>query len=301
VSLSAFGTLAQFEPSCVSDKDYGWPRFQNRSHLEADQAWATYFQVAYGELPQAYPVCVFDLWFLNPGAYIAAGLNGTRPLVDASKVVEGDLYIALSLFGIYHSTWAPLPSNTWFEVTHSVLPTEMVGAWVWRTHGSGIWGNTGRTLVFPSPSDPSQTHAEAIAFLKENCSVAISPKWPQLESDIFGLCAREKGIDSIQFEPQDGQVPLGTFNLTGLTEAVLVSVDGDKSCGVPEPSATPLRAGWQASRTCGCVNDPIPPACGLMPKPPPPMIREKPPLCELRAEDRSASCDPNACKPWSCE
>ena len=63
------------------------------------------------------------------------------------------------------------------------------------------------------------------------------------ESDIFGLCAREKGIDSIQFEPTQGHTPIGTFGLPGLTEIVLVNIDGDKTCGVEDPRNTPLRCG----------------------------------------------------------
>ena len=61
------------------------------------------------------------------------------------------------------------------------------------------------------------------------------------ESQIFGLCAREKGFDTIQFEPMQGQVPVGTFGFPGLTEMVLVGIDGDKACGVQNPRDTPLR------------------------------------------------------------
>ena len=48
-------------------------------------------------------------------------------------------------------------------MTHAVLPTELAGAWVWRQPGSGVWYNTGRTIVFPTPkttinAPPSQAH-----------------------------------------------------------------------------------------------------------------------------------------------
>ena len=76
----------------------------------------------------------------------------------------------------------------------------------------------------PTPADPSQTHAEAIAWARKGCSVKISSDWPLLESQIFGLCVREKGYGSVQFAPQQGQEPLGTFNLTGLTEMVLAGI-----------------------------------------------------------------------------
>ena len=158
----------------------------------------------------------------------------------------------------------------------------------------------GKTLVFPSPSDPAQTHAAAIAFLREGCSATISNKWPQLESDIFGACARQKGYDSIQFEPTEGKTPLGTFGLTGLTEMVLVNLDGDKGCGTETPSETLLRAGWNASEQCCCANTPIADSCGLMAKPPKPIIFEQPRLCELREKSIKASCTEATCNSWTC-
>merc|ERR1711959_654759 len=114
--------------------------------------------------------------------------------------------------------------NTWIEVMHSAFPSEVTGMWCWRTRGSGIWFNTGKTITFPSPADPSKTHAEAIAFLKDGCSVKMTPKWPRLESDVFGDCAREKGYDSIQFEPTTGAQPVGTFGMAGLTELVITGL-----------------------------------------------------------------------------
>eukprot|EP00940_MAST-03C_sp_MAST-3C-sp2_P001345 g1345.t1 len=226
-------------------------------------------------------------------AYDAAGLNGSRPVVQPSaNISEGDLYYQASTtssgsgsdYGIWHPVWKPIPNDTWIEVTHAVYPTELHGSWVWTLPGSGTWYNTGRTLVFPTPpnSEVSKVHAEAIKFLSNNCSVSISHEWPQLESDVFGLCAREKGYDSIQFEPSQGQVPWGTFTLAGLTEMVAVNVDGDKTCGVEQPESTPLRQGWRASKRCRCVNQPIPKTCGLMPSPPYPLniTGEVPRLCE---------------------
>ena len=273
VAASESGGGGGFEPRCSSESDYGWPRFHSRVELEADAKWTKYFLALYGELPSAYPVCVFDFWNLNAEAYAAAGLLGSRPIIPypAKPTNDGDLYEAETAppsLGIYHSKWAPVPNNTWVEVAHEVLPTEQNGSWVWVTRGSGLWVNVGRTILFPTPADPSQTHAEAIAWARKGCSVKISSDWPLLESQIFGLCVREKGYGSVQFAPQQGQEPLGTFNLTGLTEMVLAGMDGDKGCGVADPELTPLRSGFNASHKCECANTPIPPTCGLMPRPP---------------------------------
>jgi len=292
------------EPQCQSDNDYGWPRFHSIEELKASP-WASYILSVYGELPSTYPVCIYDLWSINKDAYKEANITG-HTLVSSTEVKEGDLFEGGGTgYMIYHGSYKPLPDNTWFEVTHTTFPTELKGSWMWRQRGSGIWYNTGKTKVFPTPEDPTQTHKEAIDFLKENCSITPSWEWPQLESDIFGLCAREKGYDTIQFEPATGQKPMGTFGLTGLTEVVLVNIDGKYSCGVEDASKTPYREGWMASRQCNCQNVEIADSCGLMPRAPFPfsIIGTSPPLCKLQGEhfwSRWRSCDPMTCKPTTC-
>ena len=299
-------TFADFEPSCSSAEDYGWPRFGSAEELQANAPWASYFTSVYGALPEAYPVCVFDQTVLNRTVYDAVGLNGTgRPVVtNTSALEDGDLFVSplAESYQIFHSAWAPVPNHTWVEIQHSVFPTELEGMWVWRARGSGIFYNTGNTLVFPTPADPMQIHAEAIAFLSANCSQKPSVFWPQQESDIFGFCAREKGYDSIQFEPQEGEVPTGTFTLAGLTEMVLVNLDGDHNCGTESPADTSLRMGWlgQGGR-CACANDPIDPNCGLMAFPPLPQALVHPPLCEAQAENQSVSCNALTCEITRCD
>eukprot|EP01048_Picozoa_sp_COSAG05_P009091 COSAG05_NODE_724_length_7726_cov_2.123771_4_plen_337_part_00 len=293
-----------FEPRCTSGDQHGWPRFDNRTSLQGSK-WASYFTAVYGSLPTSFPVCVYDLWLINPKAYDAAGLTGSRKLKkggELKELAEGDFYVGAEGYAIYHGQWKPVPNDTWVEVAHAVFPTEITGAWVWTLRGSGIWYNVGRTKVFPTPSDPSRVHEAAIDWLKEGCSVKISTEWPLMESQVFGNCAREKGINSIQFSPAVGEQPIGTFGLTGMTEMVLVDVDGDKGCGVANVTATPLRAGWDADERCGCSNAEIAPSCGLMAKPPFPysLFGENPPLCGLRAHNRSASCNPLACAGWTC-
>lgn len=299
----------RFEAQCESDDDRGWPRFQSKDALQASP-WAPYFQVVYGGLPEVYPVCIYDMWNLNKEAYEQANISGrtvvtpTPGCVDCLK--EGDLFETPQGYGIYHGSWKPLPPNTWFEVAHVALPTELEGFWVWRTRGSGVWYNTGNTMVFPQPSNPMKTHADAIKFLKQNCSVKVSPYWPRQESDIFGACAREKGIDTIQFEPTAGQVPLGSFGQAGFTETLIVNMDGKFNCGVEDASKTPLREGWLAKQQCDCINYDIPESCGLMPRPPPGMsLLEDPPLCKLREKKvpfwkSKPKCDPSSCKATRC-
>lgn len=290
-----------YEAQCESENDYGWPRFQSLDEL-LESPWALYFAETYIELPSEYPLCIYDMWAINKEAYIKANLTG-HPVVPPSSLKEGDLFEGGLLgYQIYHGSWKPLPANTWFEFSHVALPTELQGFWAWRQRGSGVWYNTGKTIVFPTPADNSQIHKEAIAFLSENCSKTPSKSWPQQESDIFGFCAREKGYDTIQFEPHAGEVPLGTFGQPGLTEVAMVNIDGKYSCGVEDSSKTQLRQGWRASQQCLCENVRISDSCGLMPRPPFPLsiLGASPPICALQGKYIWKDCDPLACRATSC-
>jgi len=293
-----------FESQCESQNDYGWPRFQSVKELQASP-WATYFMNSYGELPRKFPVCTFDLHMLDAKAYIKANITGHK-LTPQNELKVGDLFMQLDGYMIYHREWKALPPDTWTEIAHTAYPTELVGYWVWRTRGSGIWYNTGKTKVFPTPSNPAQIHMEAIQFLTDGCSLKPTAKWPRSESDIFGTCAREKGLDTLQFEPQEGANFTGTFGLAGLTEMVLVNIDGMYNCGVKDASKTPFRAGWLASRQCGCTNYETSDSCGLMPRAsfPSSITGTDPPLCKRQAGppfwNRWKACDPSTCKQTRC-
>lgn len=100
---------------------------------------------------------------------------------------------------------------------------------------------------------------------------------------------------------------MGTFNQTGLTEMVLVNLDGQYTCGVPGDGAnTTLRAGWQAATSCDCANEPIDPSCALMAEAPFPfsIVGTSPPLCGLQKGppfwNRWKTCNPLTCKSTRC-
>merc|ERR1712070_230273 len=160
--------------------------------------------------------------------------------------------------------------------------------------------NTGNTVVFPNHNVEQLNHIEAINFLTCGCSVAISWSWPRYESDVFGLCAREKGYDSIQFEAVkgEGQAKTGTFGKPGLFEMVLVNSDGHNTCGTDDASQTEFRSGWMASRRCDCENIEIPDACGGWPDLKP---FSDPPLCELAHREPWRVCDPTICPQTTCK
>ena len=125
-----------------------------------------------------------------------AGLdeNVNKSIVaNPQDVQPGDLYRD-NEFGhqnllIYHDEWTPAQNNTWIEILHTAVPTELQGDWVFKLPGTNVWFNVGRTIVFCCAGD----HAAAIKFLAAGCSKRIDQsKWPQYESDVFGFCAREK-------------------------------------------------------------------------------------------------------------
>lgn len=172
--------------------------------------------------------------------------------------------------------------------------------WVFRTRGSGVWANIGNTIVFPTPKNMSKVHHEAIEFLSKDCKAWESfgenlTAWPRYESVIFGDCAREKGYDSVQFEPQSLH-PFETFNMIDEVEMVLTRLDGQYACGTKDASKTTLRSGWMASRSCKCENPPLPDNCGLAV---PGLTRQTdPPLCKDSSKEM---CDMSACPISKCE
>ena len=68
----------QFLPGCTSDDDHGWPRFRSAAELHADKKWHRYFMQVYGMIPEKYPVCVYDFWYINEPAWEASGLKSSR-------------------------------------------------------------------------------------------------------------------------------------------------------------------------------------------------------------------------------
>ena len=61
-------------------------------------------------------------------------------------------------------------NNTWIEILHTAVPTELQGDWVFKLPGTNVWFNVGRTIVFCCAGD----HGAAIKFLAAGCSQAAS-------------------------------------------------------------------------------------------------------------------------------
>jgi len=164
-----------------------------------------------------------------------------------------------------------------------------------------------------------EIHKAAMNFLAQGCSKKPSMMWPRIESDIFGFCAREKGIDSIQFAPQEGVNFTGTFGVPGLFEMVFSNLQGDKDCAVDnvneiyinesseyESDLKGLKEGWKASRPCNCTNHAINDECGIVPVPPWPLdwIGTDPPVCKIQKHhhfwQRWPKCKLEKCRVTAC-
>lgn len=66
IAFSVHGAIAsslavgEFEPSCTSEDDFGWPRFNDAAELAADSSWSKYMSAVYGEMPpEAFPLCTY--------------------------------------------------------------------------------------------------------------------------------------------------------------------------------------------------------------------------------------------------
>eukprot|EP01043_Picozoa_sp_COSAG02_P048456 COSAG02_NODE_4761_length_5016_cov_3.037014_2_plen_204_part_00 len=142
--------------------------------------------------------------YLHKDKFYAAGLDKIMinkpvkwpPYTGGLQV--GDLFtcwnaLPVQRLQIYHNEWRPAPSNTWIEVEHLVIPTELQGSWIYPLRGTNVWFNVGRTVVFPRDGGLSGGgHDSGVRFLATGCSRRPSNAWPQYESDVFGFCAREK-------------------------------------------------------------------------------------------------------------
>merc|ERR1712137_39254 len=98
--------------------------------------------------------------------------------------------------------------------------------------------------------------------------------------------------------------PMGTFGKTGLTEILLVNIDGRYNCGVQDASKTLFHEGWTASRQCECENYKIADSCGLPMPRPFLLFGTHPRLCKKQEGppfwNRWKVCDASTCKATRC-
>lgn len=234
-----------------------WPLFKTSADLQASP-WAAYLKTVYGELPQenAFPICMGDFWSFyqrelkDAGVTLPSSQNGCPAeaktqsfFVSTPREHAEPPYFAVT---VYHfGPFQPLKAHTWVEVFHRARTVssgfERHGAWFGYSPGSGIWTNTGKTIVF-------NTHDEAFHH--------FGAKW---ENDLAQK-AKTRGWDTIQFLKGDGVSTDACCEKLSLgpcchsLEFVATKLTGIYGC-TDTAGGQALRAGWQASRPCHCQEN----------------------------------------------
>mmetsp|Transcript_85127 Transcript_85127/g.150567 ORF Transcript_85127/g.150567 Transcript_85127/m.150567 type:complete len:465 (-) Transcript_85127:278-1672(-) len=257
-------SVSGFQPSCLSQDQFGWPRFESKAELQANLPWRNYFMQVYGVVPNdGYPICTFGFWSINITAFTAAGLSTQFvPITDRilpqlyfweqgqlfqNRAVgfDGNELNWINGYAIFHSYRLRqyTASNTWIEVTHtgSGATGEDVGMWLFYAPGSGVWYNTGNLIAFA-------THEEASwALCGQHCSTHFNASC----DNMIAQCGRDQGYDTVQF--------MFTFAYSSAAYFELLATDfvGKYTCGVNSSgilNQTFWASGWRASRPCRCNN-----------------------------------------------
>lgn len=220
------------------------PIFNSQEEL-VSAGWGPYFMAMYGEIPTTrYPICVGSFWYLNQGVMSKLGMRG--PGFKRCPGSAGDAYIENNVWQKPGDAWIwhpppfginghGLPSDTWIEVTHHVSLRETVGSWFMFSAGSGIWLNTGKTIIF-------QDHPESYH--------SFCPTWPCKGRDYVTMSAEAArlGYTTVQFlrHPDvQWKCKMGVMNI----EIVHVGLTGGGSC---PGNANVFRTGWNADKPCQC-------------------------------------------------
>lgn len=228
--------------------------------LQADQAWASYFELVYGEVPSfGYPICVGSFYMLYENALNQAGvwapsLGGRCPQSGGEMFKFGQSLfsdgtdkggMSYSGVGIWHpdgnrqAVWG----DTWVEITHARTKEEAHGAWYYYMPGSGVWFYTGNTMDF-------QEHRDAAQEFMGSSSKCHGNECDNL-SNAINQNACNSGVQSIQYlehkeaDWQNCQFVSGTISLA--IEIVDTCGAGKYSCG-----GSYWKAGWGASQDCNC-------------------------------------------------
>lgn len=146
------------------------PRFTS---VIDDTKWESYLKMVYGDtfaLPENETLDVDDFDFFYLDFLEASGLNIEEFSLSSSgcntrtDVFQPDRTLRRNLKNVCWNRidsrgyphdpcvdaqgFVPTPSNTWVEVTHCAVRDWEELYWTYRSRGSGIWLNTGETVVY---------------------------------------------------------------------------------------------------------------------------------------------------------
>ena len=238
-------------------KEENWERI--RAQLDGDRpagdalAWRRYAQRLYNAPPDAVLPRISDVDMIY--------LEGAKAALPRDVVVpphcptdEGTPYLGRTVHAPRQAVWfsrnlplAPASNHTWTEVTHCGGGwNERQGHWMYVVRGSGLFVNTGRTIVFGRHED-AVTH-----FLNRQCRVDIN--WCDEHKHCFRECdeelphvleaARLANYDSLQFVSHCDMRCAQCGH-----ELVFTGFDGQDACS----PYLEYRRGLNASLPCECV------------------------------------------------
>jgi len=226
----------------------------------------------YGEIPTTgYPICIDNFQFLYKPLLSQAGVKLPQTAQEICPVKSGTFFVDPRWFGMDFALWihAPnlehprgkdqgLPGNTWVEVLHNAFGMDGDATWLYYKPGSGIWMNTGRTMVWKDHNHGSdwligkgkckgQGPGDARRRGNTACWECV-PQFPAMYA-----AAVQKGLDTFQFtdhpDMQCGKKDEG--NRLIALEIVDVRGPGTASCGGPGGVGR-FRGGWLAKAPCNC-------------------------------------------------
>jgi hypothetical protein len=208
--------------------------------------------VYWGDLPTSFPVNTGDLWKLYDRLLDNAGVTDYPQSVGQCPTgnIEGQHYNMNSRYQqpqvswIWHSyPYQAIAANTWVEVSHQADPfgDETSGAWFMYAPGSGVYFNTGNTIVF-------EDHWAAYRAFGANDNAGMSWNAASQGYDSLQFTA---WVDHVNYPCDDSQSNSGLKYMN--LEIVAAKLAGTHACGSGDswPSQA-FRSGWQASKECYC-------------------------------------------------
>lgn len=204
----------------------------------SDHKWLHYLQKVYkNSYPNTttFPVDLSNLRLLYLSVLQNVGIDIYFPECTL-QTHSGELYRYRSGFPFETNDYAfiappplqPLLANTWVEVTHCPKEYETDVYWMYHSPGSGVWVNTGITLVLDSFN-------EVCKYLGEQKSCWHSG------SGLANLPEKMREFDTLQVLRRHGDTCAARH-----LELIHLKYLGNQTCGPP------MRAGWNAQLVCSC-------------------------------------------------
>ena len=233
-----------------------WPSFASADALKASP-WGAYMTNVYGSLPTSYPFDVKSLWLLYDAeiakAEVQAPSPTTCPAAQCDRYTLNDDYQPPKVSWIWHDyPYDALPAHQNVEVIHDQDPfgDETVGAWMLVTPGSGIYFNTGRTIVFAEHSD-AYAHFNIPAGNDMNSAVSAAAAKAGYDSMQFTA-----HVDHVSYQCDTKNTGRPGFDYMGL-EIVDVRASGKFACmhdagGQRYIYPQSVTRGWGGNADCKC-------------------------------------------------